>query len=91
MITVGYDEGELRPRKLTVEEIENPEQVIEEFFDYARLPHVRSYLWEMFKTMISCDYPKLKRRERSNLIYFYEKIEKVIEAVHLIYERKNMG
>ncbi len=78
---------EMKPRKLTAEEIDNPELVIEEFFQFAHLPQVRSLMWEGMKTMVAGTYVQLKSKERSNLIYFYEQMEKLVEVAHVIYER----
>lgn len=89
MITVSYDEAEFRPRKLSAEEIAHPDQVVEDFFDYANMPQVRGFLWEIFKTMVSCSYPGLKRREKASLIYFYEQVEKLLEAIHVMHDQKN--
>jgi hypothetical protein len=85
-----HEAWEMKPRKLSVEEIENPEKVIEEFFQYAHLPQVRWYFWEGMKTLITGTFSNLRSRDRSNLIYFYEQIEKLIEVVHVIHE-KNMN
>jgi hypothetical protein len=82
-----HEAWELKPRRLTAEEIENPEKVIEEFFQIAHLPQVRWMLWESMKTMITGTYTNLKGRERTNLIYFYEQIEKLVEVAHVIFER----
>jgi hypothetical protein len=83
-----HEAWEMKPRKLSIEEIEHPEKVIEEFFEYAHLPQVRWYLWEGLKTMITGSYAHQKSRDRSSLIYFYEQIEKLIEVTHVIHERK---
>lgn len=91
MQTVNDDVWESAPRKLSAEEMENPEKVIEEFYDYARLPQVRAYLWGSFKAMISGGYPRLKYREKYNLIYFYEQIERLVEATHILHARRNFN
>lgn len=78
---------EMKPRKLSVEEIEHPEKVIEAFFQYAHLPQIRWYYWEGLKTLITGTFVSLKSKERSNLIFFYEQLEKLIEIVHVIYEK----
>jgi len=91
MITINYDETASTPQKLSAEEIAHPGQVIEDFFDYANLQQVRGYLWEIFKTMVTCSYPGLKRREMANLVYFYEQIEKLMEAIHVMHDQKNAG
>lgn len=85
-----YQEAwEMKPRKLSIEEIEQPEAVIAEFFQYAHLPQVRYYLWELMKTAVTGSFPHLKFRERTNLLYFYEQLEKLIESVHVMQEKNN--
>jgi hypothetical protein len=82
-----HEAWEMKPRKLSTEEIEFPEKVVDEFFQFAHLPQVRWYLWEIMKTMVTDGYSHLKSKERSNLIYFYEQVEKLIEVVHVMHER----
>lgn len=75
------------PQKLTPTEIANPHQVIYELFDFARLPRIRELLWEFFKTTVIGNYSHdLHRRERELLVTMYEKIEKLVEAAHIINE-----
>jgi hypothetical protein len=87
-----HEAWEMKPRKLTIEETENPQKVIDEFFQYASLPDVRWLLWEGTKTLVTGTFHQMKCRERCNLIYFYEQLEKLVEVNHVIYEKqKNMG
>lgn len=78
---------ELKPRGLTIEETEKPENVIQELFEYANLPQLRWQLWEAAKTLVAGDFHHLKSRERSSLIHFYEQLERLIEASYLMHER----
>jgi len=81
-----YPPAELEPRKLTKEQIVNPIEVLHNFFDFVHLPEAREHLWELLKTTVTGNYCKtLTRGERSNLIYFYEQLEKLLEASHLIH------
>ena len=90
MVLADHHEAwEMKPRKLTPEEIEHPEKVLEDFFQFVHLPEVRRYMWEGMKTLVTETYSHLKCREKSNLIYFYEQLEKVIEVVHVMYESGN--
>jgi hypothetical protein len=82
-----HEAWEMKPRKLTIEETENPEMFINEFFQYANLPELRWFLWEGTKTLVTGTFHTLRSRERSNLIYFYEQIEKLIEINHVLHER----
>jgi hypothetical protein len=82
-----YDLWELKPRNLTLAQREDPMLVIQDFFDYAHLPEARQQLWEMLKTIVTGNFPRtLNRRERTDLVYFYEQLEKLVEAAHLLYQ-----
>jgi hypothetical protein len=83
-----HEAWEMKPRKLSTEEIDNPEKVIDEFFQIAHLPQVRAYLWDLMKTMVTGTFSNLKSRERTKLIYFYEQMEKLIEVAHVLHQRK---
>ncbi len=89
-----YDEyheaWEMNPRKLSTEEIENPGKVIDDFFLVSHLPEMRSHLWEMMKTLVTGTFSDLKSREQARLIYFYEQVERLIEAAH-VNNQKNRG
>jgi HEPN domain-containing protein len=77
------------PQKLTTEEIANPYQVIYDLFDFAHLPRIRELLWEFFKTTVIGNYTyDLHRRERELLVTMYEKVEKLVEAAHIINEKQ---
>ena len=77
------------PQKLTPKEIANPHQVIYDLFDFAHLPRIRELLWEFFKTTVIGNYTHdLHRRERELLVTIYEKIEKLVEAAHIINEKQ---
>ena len=82
-----YPPAELEPRHLTKEEIEDPYQVIHGFFDYAHLPQVREHLWEWLKLTVSGNYHNISRTKRSNLLYFYDKIEVLVESVHILHRQ----
>ncbi|SJZ68185.1 HEPN domain-containing protein [Chitinophaga eiseniae] len=75
-----------KPYKLTEPEIENPFLVLEDFFEHDYLYGNRDSLWELLKSTVTGSYPKdLNRKERSNIIYFYELLERLIEACYLIH------
>ncbi|MBL7735945.1 MAG: hypothetical protein JNL51_10825 [Chitinophagaceae bacterium] len=82
-----YSPFELEPRKLSKEEIENPYEVIHNLFDFAELPFIREQLWELLKLTISGSYHKQSRSDRANLLFFYEKLETLVEAAHIIHQR----
>src|SRR5689334_5609009 len=77
------------PQKLTPVEIADPYQVIYDLFDFAHLPRIRELLWEFFKTTVIGNYSHdLHRRDRELLVTIYEKIEKLVEAAHIINENQ---
>lgn len=82
-----HEAWEMKPRKLSIDEIEHPEKVIEEFFQFAHLPQVRWYMWEELKTLVTGSFGNLKGKEKAGLIYFHEQMEKLVEVVHLMHEK----
>jgi hypothetical protein len=83
-----YPAWELEPRKLSAEQIADPMQVIHEFFNVGHLPQVRDMLWELLKITVTGNYAYgLTRREKTDLIYFYEQLEKIVEAAHLLHKK----
>jgi hypothetical protein len=87
MATYDHVQLELEPRKLSPEEIKDPERVIHQFFDYAHLPEVRAHLWDWLKSTVTGDFNSLSLHERGNLLYFFEQVEKLIEAAHIIHQQ----
>lgn len=82
-----FSEGDFLPRYLDAEEKMDPRLVIRELFELEPLPYLREALWEFFKTMVTGDYShRLDRHERRRLLLCYEHLQKLIEAVHLLYQ-----
>jgi HEPN domain-containing protein len=75
-----------QPRLLTDEETADPMRVVYELFDYAHLPDLRNTLWEWLKTTVSGNYnkPSLHYKDRESLLAFYEKLQRLLEASHLL-------
>lgn len=82
-----YSPCELEPRKLSKEEIADPYEVIHDFFSFAHLPSIRNHLWELLRLTVSGSYHKQSRINRTNVLFFYEKLETLVEAVHIIHQR----
>jgi hypothetical protein len=75
--------------KLTGEEISNPYLVIEDLFDYCHLHQWQKKLWNSFKSNITGIYPKeLNRRERNEVVYLHEYLERLVEAAWVIREKQ---
>ncbi len=87
MLLTQYPEWESFSRKLSEEEVEDPQKVIAELFDYAHLPHVRDLLWFWLKTTVNGSFitEDLEHRERTSILFLYEKIEKLVEAAHILH------
>jgi len=75
--------------KLTEEEIADPLLVLQDFFSFGHLPDVRQMLWDWLRATVTGTFPKeLDRRERNEILYLYEYLERLIEAAHLINEQR---
>ena len=75
--------------QLNQSEIEDPYQVIDELFDFAHLPELKDLLWDWLKSTVTGSYPKsLGYAERLDILTIYEKMEKLLEATHILYEKK---
>ena len=84
-----YKQLERQPHDLTQEEIENPYSVLQGFFSTFHIPQVRECMWTLLRTAVVGDYCKsLSKRERADMVFFYEKLKKAIEAIHIIHTRQ---
>ncbi|MES2329116.1 MAG: hypothetical protein V4539_05895 [Bacteroidota bacterium] len=73
--------------KLSETEMNDPTLVIDELFDFADLQDVRELLWGWLKTTVTGTFHKdLSASERSAILSLYEKMEKLVEAAHMIHE-----
>jgi len=71
--------------KLNAAEMNDPKLVIAELFDFADLADVRELLWGWLKVTVTGTYHKeLTASERSAIITLYEKMEKLVEAAHVM-------
>ena len=88
-----FNKWDQQPRILTDKEIADPLMVINEVFDYAHLPDLRNTLWEWLKTTISGNFNKksLHYKDRESLMAFYEKMQKLLEATHLLLVAKKLA
>lgn len=77
-----------QPLRLSKEEKHNPHMVIEAFFDSYHLQDVRQILWRWLVAVISSSLSiSSEPLERNNHIYFYEKLEELVEAA-LVMKRR---
>lgn len=76
----------MQPRHLNPEERQDPKRVIDNFFDYAHLPQARGLFRDLMRCTVTGNYNSaLSEEERTNLFDFLERLEKLIEAAHLIH------
>lgn len=86
MKKTDYPEWEMYSRSLTNEEHADPSLVLEELFDFAHLPEWRVLLWDWLKITVSGSYnTDVDASERKSVLYVYEKLQRLIEASHLIH------
>ena len=85
-----YRPAQLEPQKLSKEEIADPHKVIHNFFDYSHFPEIKEQLWDLLKTTVTGSYSKsLTRSEQVDMLYFFEHLEKLVEATHIIHRQVN--
>jgi hypothetical protein len=75
-----------QPLRLSKYELRNPHVVINEFFESYHLQDVREILWRWLEAVISSPHSiSSDPLERANHMYFYEKVEVLVEAALVIY------
>ena len=78
-----------QPLRLTREQKNDPSLVIEDFFECYHLNEVREILWKWMEEVVSSHRSIASNPiERSNHIYFYEKIEALVEAALVLEKRR---
>ncbi len=78
-----------RPIRLSDEEKEDPYVVLDDFFSCFHLQDVRELLWDWLVAGLSCESGAYNTGyARSNLIFVYEKLERLIEASHGLYRKR---
>jgi hypothetical protein len=74
-----------QPLRLTEEEWKNPLLVLKDFFECYHLNDVRDINWKwLVEVLSSSGSISSEALERNNHIFFYEKLEALIEACYLI-------
>lgn len=77
-------ENSHRIMRLTYEEQQDPKEIIRCFFECYHLKDLRELLWDWLLTALGSDNGNYPRGiDRSNLIFLYENLEKLVEAVYL--------
>jgi hypothetical protein len=69
-------------------QIQDPYVVLEDFFSCFDLYYIRKVLWDWLVVALSSESGTFNSGySRSNLIYFYERVELLIEAANEIHKR----
>lgn len=78
------------PLRLTREQKANPIPVFNDFFECYHLQEVREQLWKWTVEVISSPNTiSHSHHERNNHLFFYEKIETLVEAAFVIRQPLN--
>lgn len=74
-----------QPLRLNEDQRQNPILILDDFFECYHLNEVRELLWNWFVEVMSSPHGiSIDPHERNNHIYFYEKIEALVEASFII-------
>ncbi len=74
-----------QPLRLTKEQKQDPLPVLDDFFECYHLNETREILWQWLTEVVSSPRSiSIESHDRSNQVYFYEKIEGLIEAVFVL-------
>jgi hypothetical protein len=77
-----------QPLRLTKEQKQDPLQILNEFFQCYHLNETRQILWEWLTEVVSSSRSiSIEGLDRNNHLYFYEKVEEVIEAAFVLKKR----
>ena len=81
-----FPSRDFEPRKLNPEQVANPMLVVHALFDFAHLPQLREMLWDLLRAVVTGSYSSLSQDEKNDILYFYEQLEKLVEAAHLLHK-----
>jgi hypothetical protein len=73
------------PLRLTSHQTQNPNVVLDDFFECYHLNEVRELMWTWVVEAVSSPHSNANdHHERNNYMYFYEKIESLVEAAWIM-------
>lgn len=78
--------------RLSVEKIQNPHLVLSELF--CSFPHskIRELLWEWMKSTFCGNFNTyLDVEEKAMIVDLYERIEKLIDAAHILFNSEKVS
>ncbi|MBO9200602.1 MULTISPECIES: hypothetical protein [Niastella] len=78
--------------RLTAAQIANPNLILADFFQSYHLQDVREIMWRWVTEVVSSPNGQANdHHERSNYLFFYEKIEALVEAAWVINQKGGKG
>ncbi|MET7000936.1 hypothetical protein [Chitinophaga defluvii] len=78
-VKISYPEWHNKPFRLTIDQLRNPQQVLEAFCCEYPLAEVRSALWEWFTAALSDEHANMQ-----SIVALYENIDRLIEVIHIL-------
>src|SRR5690349_14864876 len=79
-----------QPLRLTPTQTTNPESVFDDFFECYHLKDVRQIMWQWLTEVLSSPRDSANDpHERNNHIFFYEKLESLVEAAWVMRRGNN--
>jgi hypothetical protein len=67
-------------------EFANAQRAFSSFFEYNDLSEAKEQLWLWLEATVTGKFPKdLSRRERSNILEFYRRLENLLEDLHRLH------
>ncbi|OQP45875.1 hypothetical protein A4H97_32050 [Niastella yeongjuensis] len=74
-----------QPLRLNEDQLNSPELALDDFFEFYHLKEVREILWQWVREVVSSPGSILSdHQERNNHLFFYEKLEMLVEAAWVI-------
>ncbi|MCS3801054.1 hypothetical protein [Niastella sp. OAS944] len=71
--------------RLSEKEMQDPIQVVNDFFNNYDLVQCRKFVWEWFKAVLSSpEFADQEGHIRNGHAYFYEQVEALVEATYLL-------
>lgn len=66
----------------------DPQEIIERLFREFTVEDLREMLWDMFKSAMLNDSAYSERKERSDLLFFFERTSDLFTASYVLNERE---
>ena len=81
-----YTKLNYQPSELGQEDLENPQAVMEEFFDNMPVHDARAYLWKLYKAAMHHIMNDEDGHAALEILHFYSQMTRFINAAYLVCE-----